>query len=112
MVNKHPRMQRESHTIEIMVRLYCHGLHKSNRICTECQQLLDYARDKLDRCPFQEGKTTCAKCPVHCYKPEMRARIRAVMRYSGPKMILRSPLLAIYHLIDGLRKEPVAGLKN
>jgi hypothetical protein len=34
----------------------------------------------------------------------MRERIREVMRYSGPRMLLSHPLMAIRHLIDGLRK--------
>ncbi len=28
-------------------------------------------------------KTFCANCKVHCYKPEMREKIRAVMRFFG-----------------------------
>jgi hypothetical protein len=112
MAEKHPRIKRESDTIAVMVRLYCQDMHHSQSLCAECQELLVYATERLDKCPFQEGKTTCAKCPVHCYKPEMRARIRSVMRYAGPKMLFRSPHLAIPHLIDGLRKNPVQHLKR
>ena len=66
-----------------------------------------YAGVRLEKCPFQEHKTTCAKCPVHCYKPARRAQIRAVMRYAGPRMMLRHPRLAFYHLvIDGRREKP------
>ena len=57
--------------------------------------------------PFHEGKTTCANCPAHCYKPEMREKIRKVMRYAGPRMIYRHPILALLHIIDGRRKEPI-----
>ena len=35
----------------------------------------------------------------HCYKPEMRERIRQVMRYSGPRMITKHPVAAIRHLL-------------
>ena len=59
---------------------------------------------RLAKCPYQEDKTTCAKCPVHCYKPSRREQIRAVMRYAGPRMLLRHPRLAFYDLvIDGRR---------
>jgi hypothetical protein len=69
---------------------------------------LDYARTRLRKCPFQEGKTTCAKCPIHCYKPDRREKIRAVMRYAGPRMLVRHPILALLHLIvDNWRKEPL-----
>ncbi len=103
-----PRMARERETIRAMIRLYCRGHHPGpERPCAECRELLAYALERLDRCPFQEGKTTCANCPVHCYKPSMRDRVRAVMRYSGPRMLLRHPILALLHLWDGRRKEPL-----
>jgi hypothetical protein len=67
--------------------------------------------ERLDTCPFQAGKTTCAKCPIHCYKPDMREQVRTVMRYAGPRMLLRHPILALWHLVDGVRKEPVRAEK-
>ncbi len=106
-------MARENKTIQAMIGIYCHDLHGSvekspNGLCPECQALVDYARMRLERCPFQENKTTCANCPVHCYKPAMRTEIRAVMRYAGPRMLLRHPVLAILHLlVDNRRKAPV-----
>ena len=108
MRNKRPRINRESNTVATMIALYCNKNHTSNELCSECASLLGYARKCLEKCPFQEGKTTCAKCPVHCFKPDARERIRAVMRYSGPRMIYRHPMLAILHLIDGRRKEPLS----
>ena len=70
------------------------------------QELLDYARLRLGKCPYQEGKPTCANCPIHCYRPEMREKIRATMRYAGPRMLLRHPILAILHLLDGRKEAP------
>ncbi|MCG7955581.1 MAG: nitrous oxide-stimulated promoter family protein, partial [Candidatus Thiodiazotropha endolucinida] len=29
-----------------------------------------------------------------------------VMRYAGPRMLLRHPLLSLYHLLDKFRKVP------
>jgi len=94
----------------LMIALYCLKHHSFKGMCPGCKELLDYALMCLDKCPFQEGKTTCAKCPVHCYKPDMREGIRAVMRYSGPRMMYRHPVLTILHLIDGRRKEPLSRL--
>jgi hypothetical protein len=103
----HPRMARERRTVEAMIQIYCRGQHGMNGdLCAECQALAAYALQRLDRCPFQEAKTTCARCPVHCYKPEMRQRIRAVMRYAGPRMLYRHPVLALRHMLDERRKEP------
>ncbi len=108
MAKTHPRLARERKTITAMVRLYCRGQHHSQgELCTECQRLLDYAWARLDKCAFQEGKTTCAKCPVHCYKPDMRQQIRTVMGYAGPRMWYRHPVLTLFHLIDGRREEPL-----
>ena len=107
MTAPHRRLARERRTLEAMIRLYCRGRHGTGgELCAECRELADYARARLHRCLFQERKPTCARCPVHCYRPEMRERIRAVMRYAGPRMLYRHPLLALAHLIDGLRKPP------
>jgi hypothetical protein len=108
MKNTHPRMVREAKTIAAMIHIYCARQHGcTERLCPECSDLQEYAIARLDRCPFQEEKPTCAKCPVHCYKPEMRQRIREVMKFSGPRMLLRHPYLAFMHLVvDGRRKTP------
>lgn len=100
------RMAREDKTIGVMIGMYCKHLHGSGNLCEDCAKIQDYALKRLELCPYQEGKTTCAQCPIHCYKPDMRQKIRDIMRYSGPRMILKHPFLAIMHLIDGFRKEP------
>ena len=108
-VKKSGRMQREAATVELMIRRYCRMKHTGGaELCDEdCRELLSYSEQRLASCPFQDGKTTCGKCKVHCYKPSMRERIREVMRTIGPRMILTNPIMAIRHAVDGLRKEPV-----
>jgi len=108
MGNKRPRINRESHTVTAMIHLYCRAHHSSDTLCLECTVLMEDALKRLEKCPFQEGKTTCAKCSVHCFKPDMREEIKTVMRYSGPRMMYRQPIMAILHLIDGRRKQPVS----
>lgn len=99
------RLEREKATLEKMLKLYCRDYHHTEgELCSQCQELLSYALNRLDHCKFGEDKTTCAKCPVHCYKPEMRQKIREVMGYSGPKMIYTHPLAAIRHIFDGFKK--------
>jgi hypothetical protein len=103
--NEHPRIVREKKTVEAMIRIYCGGQHGTREgLCQECKDLLQYATERLERCPFQEDKPTCADCPIHCYRPIMRAEIRMVMTYAGPRMPYRHPILAVRHLIDGLRR--------
>ena len=108
MPTEHPRLRRERQTIQAMFRIYCrdrHGL-ADQQLCPACQDLEDYALARLAGCPFQENKPACAKCAVHCYRPEMRQRVRQVMRYAGPKMLLHHPLLALRHLLDERHKPP------
>jgi hypothetical protein len=100
------RIGREKKTVEAMIHISCHNLHQTKKdLCHECRKLLEYAQSRLNKCPFQEKKTTCANCRTHCYKPVMRERIKEVMRYSGPRMTSRHPILAFYHFLDGFRKE-------
>jgi hypothetical protein len=111
--NDHPRMRREAKTIEVMIGIYCRDQHgAADTLCPECAELLDYALQRLDKCPYQEDKTTCANCPIHCYKPEMREKVRAVMRYAGPRMTFRHPILTLFHFLDGRRKEPLRDLSR
>lgn len=90
---------KEQQTIEKMILLYCKKNHHTSKLCPECQKLLDYAKARSRRCPFMEEKTFCAHCKVHCYKPEMRERIRQVMRYSGPRMLIYDPKTALWHML-------------
>lgn len=111
--HENPRMARERRTLKAMIELYCRDRHGTrDALCAECSALLGYALERLARCPYQEAKPTCAKCLIHCYRPEMRARVRAVMRYAGPRMLWRYPILALWHLADGLRRAPRRPVKS
>jgi hypothetical protein len=37
----------------------------------------------------------------------MREQIRAVMRYAGPRMLYRHPIMTLQHMIDGRREKPI-----
>lgn len=101
------RLKREWQTLQAMVACYCRAHHDSGAgLCKECQGLLDYAARRLARCPFQVHKPTCARCPIHCYQGPWREAVRAVMRYAGPRMLWRHPLLTLQHWLDGLRRVP------
>ncbi len=94
------RIDREKRVVERMIRLYCRRKEGNTSLCKECAELLEYARKRLERCRFGEKKSTCKKCPIHCYEPAMRERIRHVMRYAGSRMMLHHPLVAIRHLFE------------
>ena len=111
---KTARSEREKKTVEAMIKLYCHDNHKSPKgsLCPECQELLAYSQKRAENCKWGENKPVCGSCPIHCYKKDMRERIRAVMRYSGPRMIYHHPIMAIQHIIDKRHKPPTDNNKN
>lgn len=105
---RHPRLARELATLAAMIRIYCHDVHaEDDGLCDGCAALLAYATRRLDRCVFGDGKPTCAKCTVHCYSAALREQVRVVMRYAGPRMLWRHPVLALRHTIDGRRPAPM-----
>ena len=99
-------LAREQLTMTKMIGIYCADHHDSSAgiLCAKCREFHNYARLRLRKCPYGDDKPTCANCPVHCYKPARRAEAREIMRYAGPRMLLRHPLLSIAHQLDGLRR--------
>lgn len=95
---KNNRIEEEQRTVELMIRLYCRYKEGNRTLCPECREMLDYSRARLSRCPFQKDKRTCRLCTIHCYRPDMKRRIRKVMRYAGPRMLWYHPLIALRHL--------------
>lgn len=100
------RIDTEKRVLKTMVEVYCRGQkHEVNEkaerkpnLCEECESLVRYAWKRLDYCRFGEQKTFCEDCPVHCYSPKMRIQVKQVMRYSGPRMLIYHPIIAIKHM--------------
>jgi hypothetical protein len=110
-VSRHPRLARELRTLTAMIRIYCHDVHaEDDGLCEGCAALLAYATRRLDRCVFGDDKPTCAKCTVHCYSAALREHVRQVMRYAGPRMLRRHPVLALRHVVDGWRPTTTLGI--
>jgi len=99
------RLAREFRTMEKMAGIYCANHHPDQNVsdCEDCQTFLAYAERRLEKCPYEQAKPTCARCPIHCYKRVQRERARVIMRYAGPRMTFRHPWLALLHLADKLR---------
>lgn len=100
------RIKEEKVVVE-MIRIYCHGNHstKGKTMCQECTELAEYAVSRSEKCPFMEQKTFCSNCKVHCYSPEMREKIRRVMRYSGPRIMLHHPVMAVWHAVTSMQEK-------
>lgn len=72
-------------------------------VCAECAELLMYAERRRAHCP-KDPKPFCSHCDTHCYRADMRERMRDVMRYSGPRSVLRGHAIdSLKHLIEGRR---------
>lgn len=91
----------ELKTVRCMIEIYCNGHHgtKGRALCADCAELMKYAEMRVEHCPHMEEKTFCSMCKTHCYAPTYREKIRQVMRYSGPRMLWRSPIMTIRHLL-------------
>ncbi len=98
-------------TLSVMIGMYCNAHHSSRPkeekgLCAECSSVYQYALGRLDRCPFGAGKPNCPKCPLQCYSREKQDAMKVIMRYSGPRMGMKHPLLSLYHLLNNYRKIP------
>jgi len=100
---------KEKELIPVMIQMYCRGNHKEKRkelqlkrseTCPECTELTEYALFRLSKCPFKINKKFCSFCKIHCYKPDMRQKIKDVMKYSGPRMLPSHPIFAISHVVQ------------
>ena len=107
MTFENARLERERKTVAAMISLYCRRHHAPpGEFCDECRELEAYTRLRLEKCPYGDTKPTCVNCPIHCYQPHRREEIRRVMAFSGPRMLLKHPILAVRHMLDGNRKAP------
>ena len=96
----------EKRVVKKMITLYCNSNHKTkDELCESCRELGEYAYARLERCPFGEEKPTCGSCTIHCYKPEMKAQIKKVMKFSGPRMLLCSPIYTIRHFYKEYKRK-------
>ncbi|WML38486.1 nitrous oxide-stimulated promoter family protein [Neobacillus sp. OS1-2] len=98
--NNGRKVQKEKEIVRQMIVLYCRKNHHHNVLCKECLDLKNYALLRLSFCRFGEEKTACSNCKVHCYKPKYRQKMKAVMRYSGPWMMLYHPIYSVKHLLN------------
>lgn len=93
------KREKEKKVIGTMIEIYCKGNHNSrDDLCEECKSVYEYSQLRIDKCPFMESKTFCSNCKVHCYKKEYQEKIKAVMRYSGSRMLLKHPIMVCRHM--------------
>ena len=98
------KRERERTVVTEMIAVYCHGHHGTHgsELCPECSELSSYAATRIKKCPFMATKSFCSQCRVHCYAPTERARIKDIMRYAGPRMLVHHPVMTVRHGLDTL----------
>ena len=106
------KIEREKETIVKMIEIYCFDNHQKKKLCADCYELSKYANTRIEKCQFGEFKPICRDCPVHCYQTSFRDKIREVMRYSGPRLIYKYPLLAFLHSIDQMKGKKTSSITD
>lgn len=116
--NINPLSKKEQKDLRLLVRftaVYCQHHHTAPKngvevgseagapllagqqmVCCDCREFLAYAVARRMHCPL-DPKPVCKHCPVHCYKPDYRQRVREVMRFSGRHLLLRGRLDLLWH---------------
>lgn len=94
------RIENEKTALTKMIYIYCKGHKHGPLLCEDCEKLLDYSLLRLDKCVHGEDKPFCSKCAVNCYKSDMRSEIKKVMRYSGARLLLYHPVIALRHIFS------------
>ncbi|MBC6712985.1 nitrous oxide-stimulated promoter family protein [Treponema sp. Marseille-Q3903] len=99
------KRKKEEYIVTQMIAIYCKKNHRelydrrTKKLCPECEQIAKYSVERSEHCPHIKEKTFCSNCTTHCYSPQMRDKIKKIMRFSGPRIIFYHPVLAIWHLI-------------
>ncbi len=104
-------IQYEIATVEKMIKIYCRKKHgsKNDNICESCNEIFQYASERLLKCPFGDEKGACADCKIHCYHKHKRDEMRKIMRFSGPRMMLYYPMDFLQHIFkDRGKNKPVS----
>ena len=83
-------IERDLKVLRRFTEVFCREKH-GRELCEECRGLLAYARERLEKCPF-DPKPKCKDCKVHCYHKEQRERVREIMRFSGMYFVKRGRL--------------------
>ena len=99
-------MCKKPNLVETMIHIYCDGNCQREpglkSLCSNCEKLLDYAVNRLEKCPKGDKKTSCGRCDTPCYCEPYKSQIRLVMKYAGPRMAVRHPIKTIKYVIDHL----------
>lgn len=95
-INAGPKITFEKKTVTAMIDIYYKQFSDEDSLL-EKEDVLAYAMTRLNYCRFGEEKPTCKVCPVHCYKKSYQDKMKKIMRYSGPRMLIYHPIMSVEH---------------
>lgn len=103
----HSEANKDLKTLEAIGRIYCSAHHDGEKdaagLCPSCREAVDATIARVEACPFgHEGN--CQDCTVHCQRGEAQQRIREIMAYSAPRMLLRHPAMTARYLAKKLKR--------
>ena len=105
------KIEKEEQVVTLMINIYYKHCKDARNKEDERDDLLNYVKLRLSKCPFGDNKTFCSNCKIHCYLPEYRDKIKKVMRYSGPRMMIYHPIIAIKHVVECAKEKHKNGKK-
>ena len=96
------RAKQDRATLSAMGGIYCKAHHASvpkneDGLCQDCQEVVNYALLRAGVCPTGH-KGNCQDCKTPCYAPDMRSKIKELMAYAAPRMLVRHPVLSLDYL--------------
>ena len=94
--------EREMKTIRAMIAIYCQDHHHvaAGSCAMRARRCSSMLRPDLANARGVTRNPCVPTARSIAIKPAMRDQVRQVMRYAGPKMLLRHPLLAVSHLLQ------------
>lgn len=107
----HAKIRKDIATLALFTGVYCRANHAERRreraraaaalapfinpleadLCPECARTLLHGAAKRLFCPY-DPKPRCKHCPAVCYAPGHRKKVRAIMRFSGLRLVMRGRL--------------------
>ncbi|UJF19864.1 nitrous oxide-stimulated promoter family protein [Vibrio sp. SS-MA-C1-2] len=88
-------VKQEQIALKAKFNLYCHTLHRSAKLCPDCDALLNYALERIEQCKSEQAKPSCNNCSNSCYQAAKRLEIRHITQWAEPRLWKKHPIKAL-----------------
>ncbi len=89
------KIRQEKKYISKMVSLYCNWGTGQKKVCSACEELVEYVHDQIDHCPYGSTKVLCRSCKNSCFSDDMKAKFTEAVNGSNIRMMLFNPYLML-----------------